>query len=159
MHQHATSLLAGVAGVAGRWSIVDPQGTLFPTGLTRTQSNALSRSAHAADPFSLPELLRLADKHLAAARAARDASPVVNLPLAEAIVDRIRRVSTAWPALPPASHSWLKAAIYYFVLTEDGEPDFTSPIGFEDDVDVLNACLRFADKDAWCLNPEDYDPA
>lgn len=39
----------------------------------------------------------------------------------------------------------------------DDEPDFTSPIGFEDDTEVLNACLRLAQLGALCLHPEDYD--
>ena len=34
-----------------------------------------------------------------------------------------------------------------------------SPIGFEDDNEVLNACLRLAGRDDLCLKPEDYDDA
>lgn len=53
--------------------------------------------------------------------------------------------------------AWLAGAILYFAQSNDGEPDLTSPIGFEDDTEVLNACLRFAHLEALCLNPEDYD--
>jgi hypothetical protein len=45
----------------------------------------------------------------------------------------------------------------YYANADDAEADLTSPIGFEDDVEVLNACLRFARLDELCLNPEDYD--
>ena len=60
--------------------------------------------------------------------------------------------------LADASQFWLRAAIYYFAHDDD-EPDFSSPIGFEDDAEVLNACLRLAGRDDLCLKPEDYDDA
>jgi uncharacterized membrane protein YkvA (DUF1232 family) len=82
---------------------------------------------------------------------------MINVRLAEAICHVIRRVVADWDNLPLSSHSWLRAAIYYFAHCSDDQPDFTSPIGFEDDAEVLNACLRLAGREDFCLNPEDYD--
>lgn len=47
----------------------------------------------------------------------------------------------------------------YFATRNDNEPDFQSPLGFEDDAEILNACLKFIDRDDLCLNVEDYDNA
>ena len=52
---------------------------------------------------------------------------------------------------------WLRGAVGYFVSSNDEEPDFDSPIGIEDDVEILNACLQFAELDSLCLRVEDFD--
>ena len=36
---------------------------------------------------------------------------------------------------------------------------FAHPVGFEDDTEVLNGCLRLAGPDELCLAPEDYGDA
>ena len=41
----------------------------------------------------------------------------------------------------------LKAAMYYFALDEDDEPDFDSLQGFDDDIIVANVCLKFAGRE------------
>ncbi len=41
----------------------------------------------------------------------------------------------------------LKAAMYYFALDEDDEPDFDSLHGFDDDIIVANVCLKFASRE------------
>ena len=38
--------------------------------------------------------------------------------------------------------SWLGGAVLYFTTSHDVEPDFISPIGFEDDAEVVNACFE-----------------
>ncbi len=62
-----------------------------------------------------------------------------------------------WETLAPNMRRWFAGAILHFASSDDDEPDFTSPIGFEDDAEVLNAFLRFAGYDDLCVNPEDYD--
>ena len=84
---------------------------------------------------------------------------MINARLAAAICDVIRSVVADWDNLPIAGQPWLRAAMYYFAHSDDDQPDFTSPIGFEDDAEVLNACLRFAEREELCLKPEDYDDA
>jgi uncharacterized membrane protein YkvA (DUF1232 family) len=120
------------------------QRTLFPAGLTRRLSRRLAEYARTAEGQSPADLLRQAEKHLEAVRIAHRRNAMINVRLAEAICGVIRTVVADWDSLPTPSHSWLRAAIYYFANCDDDQPDFTSPIGFEDDTEVLNACFRLA---------------
>jgi uncharacterized membrane protein YkvA (DUF1232 family) len=103
--------------------------------------------------------LHQAEKHLEAVRTVHDQNAMVNVRLAEAICGVIRTIVADWDNLPTHSQAWLRAAIHYFGNCDDDQPDFTSPIGFEDDTEVLNACLYLAGRDDLCLKPEDYDDA
>lgn len=136
---------------------MDEQLPLYPTGLTRGQFARLSDYANRASKLTATELQRAAQRHLQDTAQARGQNLLVNLRLARAIGDTIHEVVSGWEALTPGARNWLAGAILYFASTGDEEPDFTSPIGFEDDVEVLNTCLRFARLDHLCLHPEDYD--
>lgn len=136
---------------------MDEQGHLFPTGLTRQQFRQLTDYSHQASQLTTTALQDALDQHLAATATAHAQNPMVNLRLATAIRDVLEHVLTNWDILTAESRTWLAGAILYFAHCDDDEPDFTSPIGFEDDTEVLNACLRLADLEALCLNPEDYD--
>jgi uncharacterized membrane protein YkvA (DUF1232 family) len=92
-----------------------------------------------------------------AATAAHRKNRLVNLRLAMAIRDTIGKLTTVWDEQSEVARTWLAAAVLYFSHIDDDEPDFNSAIGFEDDLEVLNACLRFAERDDLCLKPEDYD--
>lgn len=130
----------------------------FPLGgLSRLAQEALARISREAASVPLHELLAAVEAHLVMTRRARAANAMVNARMAEAIVERFRLLAGEWDQLPPASQPWIRGAMSYFTLTPDSEPDFTSPIGFEDDLEILNACLRLAGRDDLCLDPEDYD--
>jgi len=131
--------------------------SFFPSGLTRRLSRRLAEYTNSANGQAPADLLRQAENHLEAVRTAHRRNAMINVRLAEAICGAIRRLVADWDGLPAASHSWLRAAIYYFAHCSDDQPDFTSPIGFEDDAEVLNACVRLAGRDDLCLNTEDYD--
>lgn len=135
------------------------QNELFLQGLTRQQFKQLTDKAEKAAQFPLAELVELSTRHVQRAWQAHQENAIVNAPLAQAVGDVISRLAADWDALPDVSHSWLKAAIYYFAAADDCEPDFSSAIGFEDDVELLNACLKLADRNDLLLNPEDYDDA
>jgi hypothetical protein len=45
--------------------------------------------------------------------------------------------------------------ILYFSSANKEEDDHKSPIGFDDDAEVINACLRVAGRNDLCINPED----
>ena len=96
-------------------------------------------------------------QHLEIIRAAHKTNPMINVRLAQAILAALEKTVAGWQSLPPHSHPWLKAAMHYFAVLEDDEPDLTSPIGFEDDAEILNACLRLAGKEEWSINPAEYD--
>jgi uncharacterized membrane protein YkvA (DUF1232 family) len=62
---------------------------------------------------------------------------------ASAIACRLSDLLDEWDALTSAHRAVLHAAVAYYVLREDAEDDLDSVLGFEDDVAVVNACLRF----------------
>ncbi|MBM4088244.1 MAG: hypothetical protein FJ276_02255 [Planctomycetes bacterium] len=131
--------------------------TRVPGNLTRRLLNRLAESVHAARDRTPSELLLAAEVHLERVRAAHKRDCLVNYRLAAAMLNVMQTVVADWAALPPSSQPWLLGAMNYFVEYDDEEPDLKSPIGFEDDAEVLNACLRLAGRDGLCLNTEDYD--
>jgi uncharacterized membrane protein YkvA (DUF1232 family) len=131
--------------------------SFFPTGLSALQADVLGRCVHEVRETPLAVLLQRVDEHLQRARDAHRNHPLVNVRLATALTDLFRAIVEGWETIPAEARPWLRGAMAYFVSTDDEEPDFSSPLGFEDDVDVLNACLRLAGLDELCLNPEDYD--
>ena len=128
-----------------------------PQGLTDAQFQQLSDASERASGLTHLDLLVEVEQHLIEAKAARDNNSMVNLPLAEAMADAFRQVAEIWDSLPVNSLSWLKGAMQYFRDSDDDEPDFSSPIGFEDDLEIMNACLCFAELDHLCLKPEGFD--
>ena len=135
----------------------DEEHSLIPTGLMRRLLGSLSEAADQVSDQSPDDLLEKAEVYLEQVRLAHQRNPLVNVRLAEAIFQAIRAVIGDWPQVPPEARSWFLGAIQYFAGADDEEPDFASPIGFEDDAEVLNACLRLAGRDDLCLNTEDYD--
>lgn len=73
---------------------------------------------------------------------AHQRNPLVNLRLAKAIWQTIRQVASQWNTLSPEARSWLAGAILYFAKSDDEEPDLSSPIGFENDAEMLNTLPR-----------------
>lgn len=130
---------------------------LHPTGLTRQQFQRLVTLADLAASGPLPDLLADIQEHLRIAQDAYYENRLVNLRLAEAIHGAIDRVAERWEQIPLNARYWLGGAFRYFAKCHDDEPDFSSPIGFEDDAEVLNACLRFAGLKELCLRVEDFD--
>ncbi|MGE3781022.1 MAG: hypothetical protein AB7F89_27790 [Pirellulaceae bacterium] len=136
---------------------MNDQRELFPSGLSRRLYRQLAECAAAAESRPIEGLLQGAESHLERIRQVSLRSNTVNVRLAEAIVIVVRSVAAEWEQLPASAWPWLRGAIHYFVHSTDEQPDFASPIGFEDDAEVLNACLRVAGWSHWCLKPEDYD--
>lgn len=136
---------------------MDPQFSLTPAGLTDQQLDRLTVCAKHASKLALEDLQAVAQRHLQDTIAAHQNISLVNLSLAQALYGTIQQLATHWHTLRPEARYWSAGAILYFAKSDDDEPDFTSPIGFEDDAEVLNACLRLARHDDLCLHPEDYD--
>ena len=90
-------------------------------------------------------------------RLAATRSSLVNLRLAEALGSACESALNGWADLPVDAQSWLIGAMRYFAQSADAEPDFASAIGFEDDAEILNACLCFAGLKELCVTPEDFD--
>ena len=133
------------------------QRELHPSGLTRSQFGCLNQCAEEGAHLQPQEMLQKACQHLENATSAADANRLINIRLANAILEVIQKVCDQWGRLSDAHRYWLAGAMLYFSSGNDDEPDFSSPIGFEDDTEVLNACLRFANLSHLCLKVENYD--
>lgn len=128
-----------------------------PSSLMRSQLDRLSTCAREAERTSPNELLDAAKEHLELARQAYKVNRLINLRMASAIFSVLEGLVNSWGALEPNHAWWVRGAIYYFATSNDDEPDFHSPLGFEDDLEILNACLKFINRCELCLNAEDYD--
>lgn len=133
------------------------QRQLHPSGLSRTQFDCLSECSETAVALSRKDLLKKASHHLALVATCAINNQMINIKLAQAVGSVIEKIVANWESLPDSARYWLAGAILYFSSNDDDEPDFRSPIGFEDDADVLNACLQFANLNHLCLKVEDYD--
>jgi len=101
----------------------------------------------AAEKEEVEELFLDAEIHLSKAHEANEQTGIVNIAVAETIVDLFRVVKDEWHTLNPVARPWCKGMMSYFISMDDDENDFNSPIGFDDDVEVINACLRFAGRE------------
>ena len=140
---------------------MNEQRGLFPTpdGLSREQVWRLADLADAAAGTELSDLIEQVEAHTIDARRAHATNRLVNVCFAEAICNVYRKIVDDWDEISAEGHYWLRGAMRYFVSCDDDEPDFQSAIGFEDDSEVLNACLRMIRRHDLCLNPEDFDDA
>jgi len=128
-----------------------------PTGLPQGTMRALATLVAESTGASANDLLQSARNHLAEIRTTSAENPFINVRLAEAICDRLHLVVIHWDRVPPNARPWLKGAIAYFEANDDEISDDASPIGFEDDCEVMNACLILAGRADLILDPEDFD--
>jgi uncharacterized membrane protein YkvA (DUF1232 family) len=131
--------------------------SLFPEGLTRKEFALLTDCVNSASDIPIPELISNAKSYLEQVRQAHADNLYINLNMAEAIFSNFCIAVEAWDDLPHHSRSWIRGMIRYFYLSSDLESDFESPIGFDDDVEIMNACLRLAGREDLCIHPEDFD--
>lgn len=130
---------------------------LFPGGLTAKAFDLLNGCARDAADKSMEQLLNLAALHLEDIRQASAQNLFINFTLADQIVRTFQHIGAQWEAVPSHGKPWIKGMIRYFCLSTDLESDFESPIGFDDDVEIVNACLRLAGREDLCIDPEDFD--
>ena len=130
---------------------------LSPDGLNKSLTALIETKVQQAETLDAATLLQRVQEHVTEARQAAQGNPMVHVALAEAIEKSYVTLHSTWESLPAYVQPWLKGAMLYFSEPDDDEPDFESPIGFEDDVEILNACLKMAKLEQFCLNPEDYD--
>jgi len=102
------------------------------------------------------DLLANARTHMQTIRAACGDNALLCVDLAEAIHERIETVMDQWQALPGSTRRFFAGMVLYFSTDLDDEPDLSSPIGFEDDAELLNACLRMAEMDDLLIDLEGF---
>ncbi len=125
-----------------------------PIGLSKTVSITLFQCLKRAEKDEVSNLFFQAREHLQHANEVNERTGMINLAVAEAIVGVFQIVYDEWQTIPPIARPWCKAMVAYFSADDDDEDDFSSPIGFDDDVEVVNACLKFAGREDLCLELE-----
>jgi hypothetical protein len=94
-------------------------------------------AAHQGQPAQTTDQLRqLVRAHLAAAQTASAHSPFVDLETAEALATTCLALLDHVDA-QSAHHDLVQAACLYFAAQDDEEDDFASPVGFDDDAEVI----------------------
>ena len=131
--------------------------SLFPEGLSEKEFKLLTEYSNQVRDIPLKKLISMADEYLKQVHIAYLKNGFINYPLAEAIHGIIHIIYDEWDSLPAHARSWCRGMIQYFIEDEDDENDLNSPIGFEDDAEIMNACLKLAGWHDLCINPEDYD--
>lgn len=110
--------------------------SLYPTGLAQSQFERLTHYAAKATTQTPAQLLQEVQRHLEDARLAYVRNPLVNVRLATALCEVMTTTLKLWDSLAPHARYWLAGAFLYFARSDDEEPDFSSPIGFEDDAEI-----------------------
>ena len=131
--------------------------SFIPEGLMSSSFDCLSRCVGEAEAAQLSAIVERAAQHVANAKQQAQSNALINVGLACAILDVMERTSREWQTVPAHAQTWLKGAFHYFSHPDNEEPDFESSVGFEDDVEIINACLKLAGRDDWCIDVEAYD--
>ena len=105
---------------------------------------ALLRCVEKCRNFPEAYLFSACAKHVKDAEAAFKNNPVVDFETAQKLSAAFAALETLWSDLEDDAKICLKAAMYYYALDEDDEPDLESMLGFDDDVAIANACFRAA---------------
>ncbi len=121
-----------------------------PRGLNECQLARLEEHVRRGQLLTPEQLLQAAYAHLEDVQEEQSQHPEIDAALAESICRVLGRVVSEWDVFSPAEQSWLRGALWYFIKSDDEQPDFQAS-GFRDDLEVLNACLRFARREQWML--------
>lgn len=88
------------------------------------------------------DLIDQMDAHLVHVRDAARENEFVDIAEAEQIHQRLRATLETWHELTDDQRQILSEAVAYLVRTSDDEDDLRSPIGFEDDAEVVSTALE-----------------
>ncbi len=124
--------------------------------LNRHEQGMLAALAEMAGKRSNEEVRRSLVQYSAQLQITAASNQMINLPLAQALVAALDQ-ALAGPQLATDHSRWIKAAACYLIHVDDDENDLASPIGFDDDAEVVNACLRHVGLGDLCVKIEDHD--
>jgi uncharacterized membrane protein YkvA (DUF1232 family) len=71
----------------------------------------------------------------------------INLPLAKKIARVCLLLLDVYDQYNEEEKKFINATINYFLHSHDDEEDLYSPLGFDDDAEILNECLRLLKKE------------
>jgi hypothetical protein len=90
----------------------------------------------------IQQLTALMDAHLAHVRESAEDNEFLDVTQAERLHAQLRSTLQSWDVLDGEQRRILSEAVAYLVRADDEEDDLQSPIGFEDDAEVVAAALR-----------------
>lgn len=90
----------------------------------------------------LADLRRQLDDHLGTIERAAEHREFVQVDLGRRLVEAFRAVLADDDGLDDDGRATVRAAVDYFVQTNDAEDDLFSPIGLEDDAFIANAAFE-----------------
>ena len=107
----------------------------------------LMQIIHKSKKYEVKHLFDACSQHADHALEKFKENPIIDFETAETLANKFKEIEVVWPKLTEKAQSYFKAAMYYFAISEDDEHDFSSFTGFDDDVAILNACLKYAEMD------------
>lgn len=102
---------------------------------------------HKSKKYEVKHLFEACSQHADHALEKFKENPIIDFDTAEKMASVFKELQKIWSSLNDQVQRNFKAAMYYFAISEDDEHDFTSFTGFDDDVEILNACLTYAELD------------
>lgn len=71
----------------------------------------------------------------------------INVELAKKIRDVCMVLIDEYEKASNIDKKYINATINYFITTDDDEEDLFSPLGFDDDAEIINECLKLIKKE------------
>ena len=112
--------------------------------LTEEYHNALLKCIDKCGFLSEAYLFSACEKHATEAEKAFKENPLVDFETAQKLSLAFAGIKKVWDDLTDEAKICIKAAMYYYALDDDDDPDLTSFMGFDDDVAIANACIKAA---------------
>lgn len=110
--------------------------------LPEGELNILEGLLEDSTPGEFEIYLEKAAAHLRETREAAEAGSDLDVATAERIMDLLYKIENIWDDFEQEDQRLICAAVRYFARSFDEVPDLCCSIGFDDDANVINACLR-----------------
>ncbi|MHB0955174.1 MAG: hypothetical protein ACYC6N_28005 [Pirellulaceae bacterium] len=117
-----------------------------PEGLKPPQLQRLEEHVRRGQLMSPDDLLLAAYAHLEDIQGLHTPDAQLDVELAESISHVFDRLVSDWDNFSPVEQSWLRGMIRYFAKSDDHRHDYQQG-GLHDDLEVLNACLRYVHRE------------
>jgi uncharacterized membrane protein YkvA (DUF1232 family) len=96
------------------------------------------KAVYKTDLIPASELVAQVETYLVAVESSAEKREFVDVQTARLIAEHCRRqIELIVPALDGRLRRLIQAAVLYFVLEDDGEPDTDSVVGFDDDLEIV----------------------
>ncbi|WP_277679362.1 hypothetical protein [Gracilibacillus dipsosauri] len=98
--------------------------------------------------YTNPKILKQnVENHFRKVQQATAQNEFINVNLAKEIQDVCLALISYYDNANNNEQRYINATINYFTTSDDEEEDFFSPIGFDDDAEIVNECLELIGKE------------